>query len=84
MWSFEGQVRFWVGRRVPPEEVDDLVQSLRERICQFRVADHWGKEERHIHADPLVEDHERDEAVWGPTPEARRWEGQSNTSLAIS
>ena len=90
VWSFEGQVRFWVGRSVPPEEVDDLTQTVfasaldssfdkptvgqfgawLRRICQYRVADHYGKEERRIQADPLVEDHERDEEIWGPTPEA--------------
>lgn len=90
VWSFEGRVRFWVGRSVPPEEVEDLVQTVfasalessfdeptvgqfgawLRTIARYRVADHYGKEERRIHADPLVEEHERDEDVWGPTPEA--------------
>lgn len=44
--------------------------SWLRRIAQYRIADFYDKESRRIKADPLVDDHERDEDVWGPTPEA--------------
>lgn len=86
VWGFHDRVRFWVGRNVPKEHVEDVcgdvfVSAVRSsfegtevaqlgawlrRIAQRRAADFHAARERRVKEEALPEEHEGDEAIWGP------------------
>lgn len=85
VWGFIDRVRFWVSRKLPRQEVEDVVGEVLEsaikssfdgaeprqfgswlkRIAQRRVADFLEARERRPKEEPLPEEHEREEEIWG-------------------
>jgi RNA polymerase sigma factor (sigma-70 family) len=89
IWSFEDRVRYWVSRKVPGREVDDVVHTVFESALkssfegtlpeQFgawlraiairRVSDYHRSAERRPKEEPLPEEHEGTEEIWGAVGE---------------
>jgi RNA polymerase sigma factor (sigma-70 family) len=85
VWSFEDRVRFWVSRKVPAQDVDDVVGTVFESalkssfegkqagqfgawlraIAHRRATDYHRRAERQPDEEPLPEEHEGEEGIWG-------------------